>query len=57
MPKVNDKVLVKTQPMSDAIKGTTSKFMLLGRGSWQLAVGSWHWSSEDSDLRDNWLFD
>ena len=20
-------------------------------------VGSWHWSSEDSDLRDNWLFD
>ena len=32
MPKVNDKVLVKTQPMSDAIKGTTSKFMLLYEG-------------------------
>jgi hypothetical protein len=28
-PKVNDKVLVKTQPVSDAIRGTTSKFMLL----------------------------
>ena len=32
MLKVNDKVLVKTQPMSDAIKGTTSKFMLLYEG-------------------------
>ena len=31
-PKVNDKVLVKTQPMSDAIKETTSKFMLLYKG-------------------------
>jgi carboxylesterase type B len=28
-PKVNDKVLVKKQPMSGAVKGTTSKFMLL----------------------------
>jgi hypothetical protein len=27
-PNVNNKVLVKTQPMSDAIKGMTSKFML-----------------------------
>jgi len=32
MPKVNDKVLVKTQPMLDALKGTTSKFMLLYEG-------------------------
>ena len=31
-PNVNDKVLVKTQPMSDAIKGMTSKFMLLYEG-------------------------
>jgi len=31
-PKVNDKVLVKTQPMSDAIKGITSKFMVLYEG-------------------------
>lgn len=26
-PKVNEKVLVKTQPMSDAEKGITAKFM------------------------------
>ena len=25
--------------------------------SWGSAVGVWQWSSEDSDLRDNWLFD
>jgi len=31
-PRINDKVLVKTQPMSDAIKGETSKFMLLYEG-------------------------
>ena len=31
-PRMNDKVLVKTQPMSDAIKGETSKFMLLYEG-------------------------
>jgi len=32
-PKANDKLLVKTQPMLDAIKGKTSKFMLLYEGS------------------------
>ena len=31
-PKVNDTVLVKTQPMSDAVKGTKSKFLLLYEG-------------------------
>jgi hypothetical protein len=31
-PKLNDKVLVRTQPMSDAIKGTTSKFMHVFEG-------------------------
>ena len=31
-PTINVKVLVKTQPMSDAIKGETSKFMLLYEG-------------------------
>ena len=31
-PRINDKVLVKTQPVSDAIKGETSKFMLLYEG-------------------------
>jgi hypothetical protein len=31
-PKLNDKVLVKSQPMSDAIKGMKSKFMLLYDG-------------------------
>jgi len=32
VPRINDKVFVKTQPMSDAIKGETSKFMLLYEG-------------------------
>ena len=32
VPRLNDKVLVKTQPISDAIKGETSKFMLLYGG-------------------------
>ena len=36
-PKVNDKVLVKTQPVSDAIKGTTSKFMLLYEGPYLIS--------------------
>jgi hypothetical protein len=31
-PKLNDKVLVRTQPMSDAIKGVTSKFMHVFEG-------------------------
>lgn len=31
-PKVNEKVLVRTQPMSDAVKGITSKFMHLFEG-------------------------
>lgn len=31
-PKVNDKVLVRMQPMSDAIKGITAKFMYLYDG-------------------------
>jgi len=32
MPKLNEKVLVRTQPMSDAIKGMTSKFMYVFEG-------------------------
>jgi len=32
VPSINDKVLVKTQPVSDTIKGETSKFMLLYEG-------------------------
>jgi len=31
-PRINDKLLVKTQPISDAIKGETTKFMLLYEG-------------------------
>jgi hypothetical protein len=31
-PKMNEKVLVKTQPMSDAAKGITAKFMYLYEG-------------------------
>jgi hypothetical protein len=31
-PKMNDKVLVKTQPMSDAVKGITAKFMYVYEG-------------------------
>jgi len=31
-PKLNEKVLVKTQPVSDAIKGMTSKFMHVFEG-------------------------
>lgn len=31
-PKVNDKVLVKQQPMSEAVKGITSKFMYVYEG-------------------------
>ena len=31
-PRMNDKVLVMTRPMSDAIKGQTPKFMLLYEG-------------------------
>ena len=31
-PKLNEKVLVRTQPMSDAIKGMTSKFMHVFEG-------------------------
>jgi len=31
-PRLNDKVLVKTHPISDDIKGETSKFMLLYEG-------------------------
>jgi hypothetical protein len=32
MPKLNEKVLVRTQPMSDAVKGVTSKFMHVFEG-------------------------
>ena len=31
-PKLNEKVLVRTQPMSDAIKGMTAKFMHVFQG-------------------------
>ena len=31
-PRVNEKVLVKTQPMSDAIKGISAKFVYLFEG-------------------------
>ena len=31
-PKVSDKVLVKTQPMSDAVKGITAKFLYIFEG-------------------------
>jgi len=30
-PELNERVLVKTQPMSDAVKGTTSKFCICFR--------------------------
>jgi hypothetical protein len=32
MPKLNEKVLVRTQPISDAVKGVTSKFMHVFEG-------------------------
>jgi len=35
-PKVNEKVLVKTQPMSDVVKGITAKFMCIFEGQFAL---------------------
>jgi hypothetical protein len=32
VPKLNEKVLVRTQPISDAVKGITAKFMYLFEG-------------------------
>jgi ribonuclease HI len=36
-PKLKDKVLVRIQPMSDAIQGTTAKFMLLYNGPFYIS--------------------
>jgi len=35
-PKLNEKVLVRTPPMSDAIKGMTSKFMYVFEGPYKI---------------------
>ena len=36
-PELNEKVLVKTQPISDAVRGTTSKFLHLFPGPYRIS--------------------
>jgi len=50
-PKVNEKVLVKTQPMSDAIKGITAKFMYIFEGPYLVSKILGHSAYE---LKDEW---
>ena len=46
---MNDKVLVKTQPVSDAIKGETSKFVLLYEGPLLISKIYPHSAYEEKD--------
>ena len=50
-PKVNDKVLVKTQPMSDAVKGITAKFLYIFEGPFLISKVLDHSAYELKDER------
>jgi hypothetical protein len=50
-PKVNEKVLVKTQPMSDDVRGITSKFMYIYEGPFWISKVLDHSAYE---LEDEW---
>jgi hypothetical protein len=50
-PKVNGKVLVKTQPMSDAVKGITAKFIYIFEGPFFVSKILDHSAYE---LKDEW---
>jgi hypothetical protein len=50
-PKVNEKVLVKTQPMSDAVKGITAKCMYIFEGPFLVSKILDHSAYE---LKDEW---
>ena len=48
-PELNEKVLVKTQPISDAVRGITSKFLHLFQGPYRISKVLGHSAYE---LRD-----
>jgi hypothetical protein len=50
-PKINEKVLVKTEPMSDAVRGITSKFMYFYEGLFWINKILDHSAYE---LKDEW---
>jgi hypothetical protein len=50
-PRMNEKVLIKTQPMSDAVKGITAKFMYLYEGPYVVSNILGHSAYEVKDER------
>jgi hypothetical protein len=50
-PKMNERVLVKTQPMSDAVKGITAKFMYIYEGPFLISKILDHSAYEIKDER------
>ena len=48
-PELNEKVLVKTQPMSDAVRGITSKFLHLFQGPYGISKDLGHSAYEIRD--------
>ena len=50
-PELNEKVLVRTQPMSDAVRGITSKFVHLFQGLYRISKILGHSAYELRDER------